>query len=247
MSVAISSPTSPMQQDATRQAAQQSAREIRDQVRTEIQQAIRGATRGARNVEVQVPAIAGGPFGPNPDVIATLQAQIQAERANIQVLAQSLSPGMTRVQERAIQGQIDNASTHLHSLEMQLARALNTADQTTEIQVPPNFDNVIPQQAVEIVRGFFITMAVIAIGIPLARAFGRWLDRRGNPASAAPADTAPRLERIEQAIEAVAIEVERISEGQRYTNRIMSEIRALPAPNPLEQWPAEKRQEKVER
>jgi hypothetical protein len=38
-----------------------------------------------------------------------------------------------------------------------------------------------------------------------------------------------RMERIEQAVEAVAIEVERISEGQRFTTKLLSEIRS-PAP-----------------
>ncbi len=32
-----------------------------------------------------------------------------------------------------------------------------------------------------------------------------------------------RLERIEQAVEAIAIEVERVSEGQRFTTRLLTE------------------------
>jgi hypothetical protein len=41
-----------------------------------------------------------------------------------------------------------------------------------------------------------------------------------------PVEVASRLERIEQALEAVAIEVERISEGQRFTTRLLSEGRS---------------------
>ena len=40
-----------------------------------------------------------------------------------------------------------------------------------------------------------------------------------------------RLTRIEQAIEAVAVEVERISEGQRFTTKLLSE-RGEPARRP---------------
>lgn len=36
-------------------------------------------------------------------------------------------------------------------------------------------------------------------------------------------ETAMRLERIEQAIEAMAVEVERISEGQRFVTRLLAE------------------------
>ena len=48
-------------------------------------------------------------------------------------------------------------------------------------------------------------------------------------ARAVPADVADRLSRIEQAIEAVAIEVERISESERYSARLLTE--RLPQPN----------------
>ena len=37
-----------------------------------------------------------------------------------------------------------------------------------------------------------------------------------------------RMARIENAIEAVAVEVERISEGQRFTSRMLSEGAAVP-------------------
>ena len=41
--------------------------------------------------------------------------------------------------------------------------------------------------------------------------------------------TAARLERIEQAVDAIAIEIERISEGQRFTTRLLNEReKALP-------------------
>jgi hypothetical protein len=38
-----------------------------------------------------------------------------------------------------------------------------------------------------------------------------------------------RLERMEQAIDAIAVEVERISEGQRFTTRLLSERLKEPA------------------
>jgi hypothetical protein len=41
-----------------------------------------------------------------------------------------------------------------------------------------------------------------------------------------------RLARIEQAVEAIALEVERISEGQRFTTKLLSE-QSHPAPNPV--------------
>jgi hypothetical protein len=69
--------------------------------------------------------------------------------------------------------------------------------------------------------GFFAMVATIAVGAPLARAFARRMDRDG--AAKISPDVTSRLERIEQAVDAVAIEVERISEGQRFTTKLLTE------------------------
>jgi hypothetical protein len=41
---------------------------------------------------------------------------------------------------------------------------------------------------------------------------------------AVPPDVAGRLERMEQSIDAVALEMERISEGQRFTTKLLSDM-----------------------
>ena len=78
---------------------------------------------------------------------------------------------------------------------------------------------------VTIVQSFFITIGAIALGIPIIRALTRRFVDRAPVAPAISADVENRLERIEQAVEAVAIEVERISESQRYLTKLMAEPR----------------------
>lgn len=69
----------------------------------------------------------------------------------------------------------------------------------------------------------FMTMvALITIGRPLARAWARRLER-GDRTPALPPDTQARLERMEQAIETIAVEIERLAEGQRFTTRLLAE------------------------
>ena len=51
--------------------------------------------------------------------------------------------------------------------------------------------------------------------------------RRHAQAAPALAESDPRLERLERGMEAIAIEVERISEGQRFVTRILSESKQL--------------------
>lgn len=92
------------------------------------------------------------------------------------------------------------------------------------ISVPPHaFDNTIPPQAVDLAVAFFLTVAVIIIGLPLARAFARRMDRRG--AAQIPTEVTSQLSHLNQAVDAIALEVERISEGQRFTTRLLSEQR----------------------
>jgi hypothetical protein len=101
---------------------------------------------------------------------------------------------------------------------------------TSSTGQPMNFGDI-PPRVEEVALGFFFTVAVIFIGTPLARAFARRMDRKVVAPPAATPEVVTRLDRIEQAVEAIAIEVERISEGQRYVTKVMTESRALPSPN----------------
>jgi hypothetical protein len=68
----------------------------------------------------------------------------------------------------------------------------------------------------------FICLAVSAIGIPIARAYARRIERGpGEPVM--PPEMKTRLERMEQALDSIAIEVERISEAQRFTTKLLAE------------------------
>jgi hypothetical protein len=80
---------------------------------------------------------------------------------------------------------------------------------------------------VTVMLGAFVTAIVFAIGIPLVKAYSRKIDADAkNPRI--PPEVTNRLERIERAVEAVAVEVERISEGQRFTTKLLSEGKRPP-------------------
>lgn len=109
-------------------------------------------------------------------------------------------------------------------------------DGSETISLPSDFSagDVIPPQAVDISIAFFVTMALIIIGLPIARAFARRMDRRAGPAQISN-EVSAQLSQLTQAVDAIALEVERISEGQRFTTRLLSEQRdaarqTLPSP-----------------
>jgi hypothetical protein len=66
---------------------------------------------------------------------------------------------------------------------------------------------------------------------PLVLALARRIWVRGGAAARPIIDleSSPRLQRLEEAIEAISIEVERIGEGQRFATRLLSERPAEPA------------------
>jgi hypothetical protein len=80
--------------------------------------------------------------------------------------------------------------------------------------------------------GFFAMVIAIVVGRPLVKSYAKKVEATTRQPQL-PGEVVNRLERIEQAVEAIAVEVERISEGQRFTTKLLSETRAgkLPAPD----------------
>ncbi len=81
--------------------------------------------------------------------------------------------------------------------------------------------------------GQVTAMAIVfflAVLMPLSIAFATRLVRRGSKQAAerASPEILQRLDRMEEGIEAVAIEIERISEGQRFVTRLLGEGAAQP-------------------
>ena len=71
---------------------------------------------------------------------------------------------------------------------------------------------------------------IAAVLFPLTVAFAIRMLRRGARAAAAfPSAVADRIARIENAVDTIALEVERISEGQRFVTKLMSETHQLGA------------------
>jgi hypothetical protein len=68
----------------------------------------------------------------------------------------------------------------------------------------------------------FVMGGLAIILSPIARAWARRMDAEAKHGGVLP-EMRARLERIEQAVDAIALEVERISEGQRFTTRLLSE------------------------
>ena len=131
----------------------------------------------------------------------------------------------------AVHAQVQ-ARGDLAQLRGELARAnaeLARAGFDGQLKVPnviveprSNRDAMIRREETMVFTGLMAVLVVVMVVFyPIARAFGRRLER-GKQGDASGVDTAAQLQRIEHAVEAMAVEIERLSEGQRFTTKLLA-------------------------
>jgi hypothetical protein len=105
------------------------------------------------------------------------------------------------------------------------------------VEHPPPIQEGPPEEAY-VLGGMFI----VIVFLPLSIAFARRIWRRSAAVvTSFPRELADRLTRMEQAVEATAVEVERIGEGQRFLTRLFTEGEATRAIGPGAAQPIERK------
>lgn len=149
--------------------------------------------------------------GRRRDVARQLQSATGADRTGLEQRLGVLDARIAR-----LEASIDETGQQLASVPVELIgqqeRTRNSRDTTAM--------NIVP----------ILVVFTIFVLCPIAIAAARAIWKRGSMPRALPdRDTQARLERMEQAMDAIAIEIERVSEGQRFVTRLMSDGRtALP-------------------
>lgn len=95
------------------------------------------------------------------------------------------------------------------------------------LQQPFDPSNLIPPQVTDILLITVLGVIGMILAFPIGRAIARYIDRRGLTAPVGN-DVGQRLVAIEQAVDAVAIEMERLSESNRFTTKLLTEHVAAP-------------------
>lgn len=90
-----------------------------------------------------------------------------------------------------------------------------------------DINNVIPPQVTDFMLIGVLGIIGMILAFPIGRAIARYIDRRGA-VSKAPDDITRRLAAIDDGVQAMAVEVERLSESNRYTARLLTERVAAP-------------------
>ena len=158
-------------------------------------------------------------------------AEMKAERAELQRDASNLrGPGRLSVESRI--DRLDREILELEQAIEKIGQNVVTDVRTptprvfTETRPPGGFggggfprDNFDPTPIVA------TSLGILFVAFPLTLAIVRFIWKRSTsaPTPAITAEQQRRFDRIEQSVDAIAIEVERISENQRYLTKILSE------------------------
>ncbi|HET9424776.1 MAG TPA: hypothetical protein VFO55_05335 [Gemmatimonadaceae bacterium] len=165
---------------------------------------------------------------------AELQAELQSARAERASIIARLDASPSRRVRSDLQARLEQVDARIEKLEsgvVALDARFGPARETfastapaAQVSFPPPPDTSFNPAPMVIA-----VMAILFIGFPLALTFARLMWRRATgattPPAAVTAETTRRFDRLEQSVDAIAIEIERISENQRYLTKVLSEGR----------------------
>jgi len=116
-----------------------------------------------------------------------------------------------------IDGRIETLDKQIAGADAQVANAAAIPGAIVERPPEPRHG---PPEEVFVLGGIFMFVAILPISIAYARRIWR---RSAAAVVALPHDIVERFTQIDQAVESIAVEVERIGEGQRFITRVLSE------------------------
>jgi hypothetical protein len=202
--------------------------------------------------QVSAPPAPPAPVTPTPNVVSTgslpAGAMTRQDIANLRARRSELSDQLESAtgRRRSLAEQVRRADgvnkagleTRLATLDQRIVRLEGELDQVgqqlaspqaaqyvAETRPPANFEQAMRRGNLNPTPiAILFTLFVLS---PVAISIARLIWRRGShttmAAPALPAESNARLERIEQAVDAISIEVERVSEGQRFVTKLLSE------------------------
>jgi hypothetical protein len=198
----------------------------------------------------QAPAAPATPAAPAPNVVSTrvvngapVTAQdVATLKARRNELSDQLNSAVRRRHDVANQLQSASGANRtgleqrLGVLDARISRLEQDIAETGEQLSSPAYASVeqkdsSPFSNVSMNAVPILIVFTIFVLCPVALAFARSIWKRGSTprsVSTPDRDTAIRLERMEQAMDAIAIEIERVSEGQRFVTRLLAEGKTAP-------------------
>ena len=192
------------------------------------------------------PAIVGG--GDSP--LAVYRAQVaqrselgdqleRLQRERNEVSENLRNPAVTGTDRVGMESRVATMDARIAAVDKQIAQA--DADVARAAGIPgavvddPPIPRTGPPEEMYVLSGLFMVVAIL----PMSLAYARRIWRRSAAAvTSLPQEVVDRLTRLDHAVDSIAVEVERIGEGQRFMTRVLSskgEPVAAPLRAPAEQ------------
>lgn len=209
----------------------QAAREA--QIRAQVDDAIAAARAAAQAATTPTPRRQIAQADQWQEMRTAIRGELSVlENRRDEISGQLQNPMVSGANRSGLERRIEQIDARISTLEAQLsdvdammARSIGTASTLLPARQPP------PGRPTQGGDDPFIVIGalfMLCVALPLAIAYARRIWRRSGDAIASiPADIAARLGRIEQNVDTVALEVERIGESQRFITRAFSEERGL--------------------
>ncbi len=147
-------------------------------------------------------------------------------------IREQLNSATNEVDRKSLEGRLVNTDARIADVEKQLATAdlqVATSAAVPGVVIQPPNNSPDPEEIVGMAMGFSLIIL-----FPLSVAYARRIWRRSAAPSALPPEFNDRMSNLERGVEAVAIEVERVGEGQRFVTQLLAEtdhrrqVRAIP-------------------
>lgn len=150
-----------------------------------------------------------------------------AQRLRSQLLSQLGEQRQTAVTRASLEKRILNVDERITALDKQVVATDAAVAQAAAIpgatyRPPPPPQRAIDSEVIAVVSVTFL----FVVALPLTIAYARRIWRRSAKAEVTlPPQVAERMESLERGMEAIALEVERIGEGQRFITQALGERR----------------------
>ena len=154
-----------------------------------------------------------------------LQRQMERLQSNREDISSELSvPTISAADKKGLEQRLTSIDERLGSLDKQIAdadaqvaRAASIPGAAVELPPPPRDG---PPEEAWVLGGMFIVVVLLPLSIAYARRIWR---RSTKVITTFPKELSDRLMHVEQSVEATALEVERIGEGQRFMTKLFTE------------------------
>lgn len=169
-----------------------------------------------------------------------LRGQLEAlEEQRDEIAGQLQNPMVSGSNRTGLSKRIEQLDGRIAAVDQQIAAvdaAIARASGIPGVRVPPLGERRSgPSSDAFMAIGMMFILCAI---LPLSIAYARRIWRRGAAAvTPIPREIGDRLARMDQNLDAIALEVERVGEAQRYLTRMYAEQQGLPGPAEVVQTP----------